>query len=115
MSRNSNQSYGKRIAEAVLASLDDSEAKEPTTRSRSWLADWFEPAPMRDRSRRWLSAGLKSSTRDIPPNLLACYLLDAAEDVRQLGSDEAITRLVNKMLPELVSEEGAVRGETSGR
>jgi hypothetical protein len=45
MSRKSNQSYGKRIAEAVLASLDDSEAKEPTTRSRFWLADWFEPAP----------------------------------------------------------------------
>ena len=104
MVRKGNQDYGKAIAEAVLAAVDDP-MFEPGRPRTTWLDSWTKPAPMRDRSRRWLSMWLKGDLKDIPPDLVIKYLTEMAKDVGHFGTDEAVNRFIDKILPEIISNE----------
>ena len=101
MSRKGNHGYGKAIAEAVLSKVDDAEFTPRTT----WLDSWTDPGEMRDRSRRWLSMWLKSDLKNVPPYLAIRYLTEMAKDISRLGSDEAVDRFVDKILPTIISNE----------
>ncbi|GGD91130.1 hypothetical protein GCM10011515_08510 [Tsuneonella deserti] len=98
-----NAGYGKMIADAVLASID-----EPPLPAKhlSWPATWFEPGRARDRARRWLSMWLKGDLRDIPTEQAARYLEEMAEDLRAFGADKAVDRFVDKILPPLIRNGG---------
>ena len=94
-----NVGYGKMIADAVLASINE---PPPAPKHLSWPASWFEPGQARDRARRWLSLWLKGDLKDIPAEQAARYLEEMAEDVRTIGADEAVDRFVDKILPPLI-------------
>lgn len=98
-----NRDYGKTIAERVLAAVDDPMV-EPGPRT-TWLDSWTKPAPMRYRSRRWLSMWLKGDLKDIPPDLVIRYLTEMAKDVGRFGTDGAVDRFIEKILPPIISNE----------
>lgn len=103
MARKGNRDYGKTIAELVLAAVDDP-TFEPGPRT-TWLDSWTKPAPIRDRSRRWLSMWLKGDLKDIPLDIVIRYLTEMAKDVGHFGTDEAVDRFIDKILPPIISNE----------
>ncbi len=99
-----NRGYGKAIADAVLAAVD-SPLTAPQFKTTSWLDSWTNSAEARDRARRWLSMWLKADLKDIPPSLAARYLNEMAKDVESHGSDEAVKRFIDKILPKILTNE----------
>ena len=99
MARRGNQGYGKMIADAALAD------QTPLPKIGSWLDSWIEPVPRRNRARSWLSMFLKADLKNIPPDQVARYLEEMASDVRRLGSDEAVERFIDKILPRILPNE----------
>lgn len=100
LKRKGNAGYGQMIADAVLASMDSS--PEPP-RTRTWLDSWTQPGPFRDRKRRWLSMWLKGDLTNVPEEQAARFLEEMASDVRAIGTDEAVNRFIDKILPKILS------------
>ena len=101
MTAKGNKGYGKAIADAVLAAVDDPNFVLPKT--RTWMDDWIEPGPRRDRERRWLTMWLSAALTDIPTADAARYLREMAHDLEHVGVDTAVEGLINKVLPKIIS------------
>lgn len=98
-----NAGYGKMIADAVLASLEDPPERK---KSANWLDSWLQPAPGLERSRRWLSMWLKGDLKDIPEDQAARYLRELAADLKTVGLDAAVDRFIDKILPRIIGNGG---------
>lgn len=104
MTAKGNKGYGKAIADAVLAAVDD--PSFVPTKTRGWWDDWFAPGPNRDRQRRWLQLWLSAAVDRVPTADAALYLTEMARDVERVGSDAAVAALIDKLLPKILSNDG---------
>lgn len=105
MSRKEHRNRVKSILEAAIAAQADA-TDEPKYETPGFWGSWFDPAPARDRSRRWLSMWLKGNLKDIPADQSARYLQEMAEDLARLGSATAVDRFIDKILPPITSNSG---------
>lgn len=104
MSRRQHLGFGKQIADAVRAEIDSRPSESASAGwNRSWLSEWADATPARDRSRRWLTWGLQGALQDIPDDQVLRYLEEMGEDIKRLGADEAISRFIDNILPRLIS------------
>lgn len=101
MTTKGNKGYGKMIANAVLAAVDD--PSYVPLKARTWMDEWIEPGPRRDRERRWLSMWLEAALTDIPKADAVRYLTDMARDLESLGVEPAVRALIDKVLPRIIS------------
>lgn len=101
MTAKGNKDYGKTIADVVLAEVDDPNFVLP--RTRTWMDEWIEPGPRRDRERRWLSMWLLAAFTEIPRADAVRYLTEMARDLEGLGVEPAVRALIDKILPKIIS------------
>lgn len=104
MALKGNRGWGKMLAEVAKQAVDDPNY-EPGPRPTSWFSTWIDPAPRRERYRRWLSRWLKGALRDIPSDVSARYFEEMADDIRQINEAQAVERFVDKVLPKLLLNE----------